>query len=135
MGSISTLVFKPGEARCISTMAWFSNSVHPAFTHIARPERFIEDQNAIPAIKDMGKKNFHAALTEIDELLAGKQWMMGTEFTACDPYALVFYAWGVRIELPMNALKNYTAFKDRMLQRPAVRKVLEREESVLLKAA
>ena len=27
------------KARCISTMAWFSNTVHPAFTHIVRPER------------------------------------------------------------------------------------------------
>ena len=33
-------------------------------------------------------------------------------------------------------LKNYTAWKDRMLRRPAVRKlILEREENPLLKAA
>jgi len=35
----------------------------------------------------------------------------------------------------MAELKNYTAHKDRMLKRPAVRKILEREESPLLKAA
>jgi glutathione S-transferase len=45
-----------------------------------------------------------------------------------DPYGLVFYSWGVRRELPMSELKNYTAFKDRMLQRPAVRRALEDEE-------
>jgi hypothetical protein len=31
-------------------------------------------------------------------------------------------------------LKNYTALKDRLLQRPAGKKVLEREQSVLLQS-
>ena len=53
----------------------------------------------------------------------------------CDPYALVFYGWGARIDLPMKDLANYTAWKDRMLKRPAVINVLESEQSVLLMAA
>jgi glutathione S-transferase len=32
-------------------------------------------------------------------------------------------------------LKDYSAWKNRMLERPAVRKVLEREQNILLKAA
>ena len=43
--------------------------------------------------------------------------------------------WGNRIQMPMKDLSNYTAFKDRMMARPAVRKVLEKEQSPLLKAA
>jgi glutathione S-transferase len=46
----------------------------------------------------------------------------------------VFYGWGLRGELPVSKLKNYTAHKDRMLKRSAVRKVLEHEESVLVKS-
>jgi hypothetical protein len=34
--------------------------------------------------------------------------------------------------MPVEQLRNYTAFKDHMLQRPAVRTALEREESRLL---
>lgn len=123
------------EARCISMMAWLSNTVHPAFTHIFRPERFSDDQNAVPSIKETGKKSFWAALQELDGIVAGKTWMQGEQFTACDPYALVFLGWGARIELPVKELKNYTAWKTRMLERPAVRKVLEREQNILLKAA
>jgi glutathione S-transferase len=40
----------------------------------------------------------------------------------------VFYVWGVRRELPMGELKNYTAFKDRMLKRPSVQRVVEDEK-------
>ncbi len=124
-----------GEARCISTLAWLSNTVHPCFTHIFRPERFSDDATAHPGIKAMGGKSFFANLQEIDGLLAGKQWMQGSQFTTCDPYALVFYSWGFRAEMPVKELKNYTAWKDRMLQRPAVRKILERENNPLAKAA
>jgi glutathione S-transferase len=123
-----------GEVRCISTMAWLSNTVHPCFTHIFRPERFSAEESALPGIKEAGKKSFFACLEEIDGLLAGKPWLQGAEFTTCDPYALVFYSWGSRIELPVKNLKNYTAWKDRMLQRPAVRKILEREQNPLLAA-
>jgi len=122
------------ETRCISMMAWLSNWVHPAFTHIFRPERYSEEQSALPGIKAMGKKNFWAALQEVDGIVAGKQWMQGDQFTTCDPYALVFYGWGARIELPVRELKHYTAWKDRMLHRPAVHKVLEKEQNILLKA-
>ena len=123
------------EARCLSMMAWLSNTVHPAFTHVFRPERFSEDQGAFEGIKATGKKTFWGLLQEIDGLVAGKQWMQGAQFTTCDPYALVFYGWGARAEMPVKELKNYTAWKERMLARPAVRKILEREQNVLLKAA
>ncbi len=121
-------------ARAISLMAWFSNTVHPAFTHIGRPERFATDVATHANLKETGRANFHGFLQEIDGLLAGKSWMLGEQFSVVDGYALVFYGWGKRIDLPVADLKNYTAFKDRMLARPAVRRVLEREQSVLLAA-
>ena len=61
--------------------------------------------------------------------------MMGDQYTFADPYALVFYGWGKRLEMPVADLKNYTALKDRLIERPAVRKVLDKEQSPLLKAA
>ncbi|MBS0517741.1 MAG: glutathione S-transferase N-terminal domain-containing protein [Proteobacteria bacterium] len=122
------------RAHAISLMAWFSNNVHPAFTHIGRPERFATDPAVYENLKATGRENFLAALKEIDGLLAGKQWILGDEFSVVDGYALVFYGWGKRIGLPMGELKNYTAWKDRMLARPAVKRVLEREQSILLAA-
>jgi glutathione S-transferase len=68
-------------------------------------------------------------------MLEGKQWIMGDQYTVADPYALVFYGWGVRAELPMHELSAYSAWKDRMLARPKVRKVLESEGNVLVAAA
>ena len=123
------------EARCIATMAWFSNIVHPSYQRYSRPERFAEGEAAQAAVKEMGRKSFWANFQEIDSLLRGKNWIMGDQYTVADAYALVFYGWGVRGGFPMNELSAYTAWKDRMLKRPTVRKILDSEQNVLVKAA
>jgi glutathione S-transferase len=123
------------EARSIGAMAWFSNIVHPSYQRYMRPERFAEGEAAQATVKEMGRKSFWANLQEIDSLLGSKEWMMGGQFTVVDGYALVFYGWGVRGNFPMGELRNYTAWKDRMLKRPAVRKILESEQNVLVAKA
>ena len=50
--------------------------------------------------EETGKKSFWANLQEIDTLLEAKDWIMGKQYTVADPYALVFYGWGVRGEFP-----------------------------------
>ena len=119
-------------ARCISHMAYLSNTVHPAFTHIVRPGRFATDEAAYANLKATGRENAWKLLQELDGLLDGQEWVLGSRYSVVDPYTLVIYGWGKHNRMPVEQLKNYTAFKDRMLQRPAVRTVLEREESRLL---
>ena len=115
------------EARALSLIGFFASSVHPAHAHFGRPERYATDAAAHPNIKETGLKTFHGYLKEIDGMLAGRQWF-GEQYSVVDPYGFVFYTWGVRRELPMAELKNYTAFKDRMLQRPAVQRVVADEK-------
>ena len=119
-------------ARCISHMAYLSNTVHPAFTHIVRPGRFATDEAAYANLKVTGRENAWKLLQELDGLLDGQECVLGSHYSVVDPYTLVIYGWGKHNRMPVEQLKNYTAFKDRMLQRPAVRIVLEREESRLL---
>jgi glutathione S-transferase len=114
------------EARALSTIGFFAASVHPAHAHVSRPERYASDSALHPNIQQTGRKAFHDYLKQIDTRLAGRQWL-GDDYSVLDPYAFVFYTWGVRRELPMAELKGYAAFKQRMLERPAVRRVVEEE--------
>ena len=115
------------EARALSLIGYFASSVHPAHGHISRPERYATDSATFPNIQEQGKKTFHGYLKQIDGMLSGRQWF-ADQYSVLDPYGLLFYAWGLRRELPVAELKNYSAFKDRMLQRPAVRRVVEDEK-------
>jgi glutathione S-transferase len=119
-----------GEARALSTIGFFAASVHPAHAHISRPERYASDSALFPNIRQMGRKTFGEYLAQIDARLGGRQWL-GEEYSVLDPYAFVFFTWGVRRELPMADLRNYSAFKDRMLARPAVARVVADEKIAL----
>ncbi|MBA2935749.1 glutathione S-transferase N-terminal domain-containing protein [Sphingomonas sp. CGMCC 1.13654] len=120
------------RARTIATCAWLSSTVHPAFARFVHPERFLEDASGYADLKALGRANFWDYLQEIDKMLAGQPWIMGESFTVADPYALVFYPWGKELGLPVHELENYTTLKDRVIERPAARRALEREKSVLL---
>ena len=126
-------------ANCQSVAGWLASTVHVAFGLVLHPERPAGgaelDEAALKAIGETGRNTYWTAMQEIDAILSDKQWMMGDQYTFLDPYALGFYGWGNRIDMPMADLKNYSAFKDRMLQRPAVRTVLEKENSPLLSTA
>ena len=118
------------EARCIGTMCWFSSVVHPSYQRLHRPERFADSEVAHSAVKENGRKTFWANCQEIDAMFKGNEWIMGSEYTLVDPYALVFYGWGARGGFPMKELTAYTAWQERMIKRPTVKKTVEAEQNV-----
>lgn len=114
------------EAKALSIIGFIAASVHPAYAHMRRPERYASDAAAFPTIMETGRKTFQGYLEQIDRMLAGRDWLL-ERYSVLDPYALVFYSWAVRFELPVTQLVNYTAFRDRMLARPAVKRVVDDE--------
>lgn len=117
------------QMRCISQMAWFSNTPHISQRAKFRPYRFVEKEEMHDAVSTKAKANYWEEMKEVDGLIAGKKWIMGDNYTVVDPYALVFYGWGMSNGLPMDELKAFTQHKNQMLERPAVRVVLEREKN------
>lgn len=113
-------------ARALSVIGFFASTVHPAHAHISRPERYATDPAIFPNLQAQGRKMFFEYLSQIDGMLAGREWLSDA-YTVLDPYAFTFYFWGVRREMPMSDLKHFTAHKDRMLARPAVQRIVADE--------
>jgi glutathione S-transferase len=118
------------EAKALSLIGFFAASVHPAFAHVVVAQRYSSDPAAFPAIRDTGQKMFRQYLSQIDSMLAGREWF-SDRYSVLDAYGLLIYTWGVRHELPMAELASYTAFKVRMLRRPAVERTLRNEKITL----
>jgi glutathione S-transferase len=114
------------EAQALAVIGFFASTVHPAHAHVARPERYASEPSVFANLQESGRKSFHQYLERIDSMLAGREWLADS-YSVLDPYALVFYAWGLRREFPMESLKNFAALRERMLKRPAVRRVIEAE--------
>jgi glutathione S-transferase len=122
------------QARCLSLMSWFASTVHIARRQFCAPHYFTCDTAAQDALRASGRTAFIGHLGRIDQMLAGRHWLVNDRFSVADCYGLVFYHWAVIDELDLSGFPEYTAFKDRMLSRPATRRVLVRERSVLVPA-
>jgi len=120
------------RARTVATCTWLSSTVHPTFAQFVHPERVTAEVDGYAALKAHAKERFWSYLQEIDAMLADRPWIMGEQFTVADPYALVFYPWGRELGLPIGELTNLAAMKNRLIERPAARRALEREKSVLV---
>jgi len=123
------------RAQCLSLLGWYASSVHIAFRQSFRAERFSADAAAHESIKKYGREAFWGALQTMDARLAHQPYMMGGQFSIADTYVLVFYNWAMIGEYEVGSLRHLTDCKDRLLLRPAVRRVVEREGLPLLKAA
>ena len=124
------------RAQCMSLLSWSASTAHINFRRSFRPERFSADPAAFDGIVASGHALYWANLQWLDECLQKQDWMMGKTYTAsADGYALRLYDWGRIGKYPVDELKALTAFKDRIIARPAVRRVLEREGSPLVARA
>jgi glutathione S-transferase len=86
-----------------------------------------DDAKAFFKDRAMGKFKF------IDSQLAGKDYLMGKQFTVPDGYLYVMLRWADAHKMDLSGLKNLMAYKDRVAARPNVQAALKKEG--LLQAA
>ena len=66
-------------------------------------------------------------LKHLDEKLAGKDYLMGKDFTPADAYAFVVVGWTKWLEIPLTSYTHIQNYMTRVAARPAVAKVLKAE--------
>jgi glutathione S-transferase len=115
-------------AHAYEVMSWFASTVHVAFSQIARPERFADDDGVKAALATPGEARFHRTLSDIERLAkAPGPWLLGEDFSAVDAYALVIWRWAERRAIDTSAYPAWSAKATRALARPSVRQALRRE--------
>lgn len=113
-------------ARCNELLGWFASSVHVAFAEVWRGGRFTDDERLWPALEAGGRKVLGQQFDEIEALCVDK-WLVQTGYSAADGYALTFLRWAKRIGFDIAFYPQWSALAGRVLERPAVRRALERE--------
>lgn len=113
--------------RSLQWTCWITSSLHIALAQYWRPERFIDGSIDRAAFTKAGLDKYRAHYRHIEAALE-EPWIVGGRYSLCDCYMLPFYRFGVRLGMPMERdYPRLSAWKDRMLQRPAVLRALERE--------
>ena len=69
----------------------------------------------------------------VDSQLAGRDYLLGKQFTVADGYLYVMLRWAEGMKFDLSGLNNLLAYKDRVAARPKVQEALVKEG--LVKAA
>jgi glutathione S-transferase len=84
-------------------------------------------------VKAFFKDRLMAKFKYIDGQLAGRDYLMGKQFTVADGYLFTMLSWADRMKFDLSALPNLVAYKSRVGARPKVQEALTKEG--LMKAA
>lgn len=77
--------------------------------------------------KDVCRGNIERRLAWANGELAGKNYLMGSDFSVADSYFYTVLRWTVPMKIDTSGLPNITAYMARMAARPAVQAALKAE--------
>jgi glutathione S-transferase len=90
-----------------------------------------------PTLNDEAKTFFKDRIAKhlgyIDKQLAGKDYLMGSQFTVADGYLFVILTWADRMKIDLSGWPNLVAYKARVAARPKVQEAMQ-SEGLLQKA-
>lgn len=122
------------QSQVISLLTWFGTTMHILRRQIRMPVRFTDDPAAQQSLIVAGRPKMFDGFAEMERRLNGAEWFGRDTFNIADAYALVFYNWGLIDGFPMHDFHQLTSWKDRMLNRPAVRAALRHDVGPLSEA-
>lgn len=107
-------------------LAFVNSDVHPAFTPLFAPGKFIADEGQKEALAAAAHLRLRALFETADRQLADKPWLAGFRSYA-DPYFYITLRWAQGMKVDLSGLEHLAAYKTRMDADPGVQAVLQAE--------
>ena len=103
-----------------SWLTFVGTELHKSFGPLFNPAT-PEDFKKATADRLMGRFKW------VDQQLAGKQYLMGDEFSVADGYLFTVSSWAPRVGLDLSGFANLAAYRARVAARPAVQEAMKAE--------
>ena len=107
--------------------SYLCSTVHVAHAHRMRGNRWADDPAAIAEMKRKVPQSVGAAYDLIEHGMLKGPWVMGDTYSICDPYLFTVSEWLEGDGVDLSRLPKVIAHRNRMSERPAVRKAIAEE--------
>jgi glutathione S-transferase len=125
----SKLMPPPGSRERYHVLEWLNfitSELHKTFSPLFRP-------NTPDEYKAIAKENLANRFNLIDRHLAGRQFLVGDQFSVADAYLFTVLRWSTLQHIDLARWPNISAFMGRVAERPKVKEAMHAEG--LIKAA
>jgi glutathione S-transferase len=119
----------PQRAHFYKWLVWLTNTLQATLSLYFYPERWADTPEAVAQVRAHAEAKVGALLDQIEAELArhGGPHLLGETFCAVDLYALMLCRWTRGLARPARSLAQLGPYLQRLLARPAVQRVFERE--------
>ncbi len=104
-------------------------TVHVAHAHKGRGYRWASDDTSFADMKRMVPKSMAGCFELIEKSMLKGPWVMGEQYTICDPYLYTIELWLEGDSVDLKILPRVADHMKRMSERPAVKKVMEQQQA------
>ena len=130
-GLAPTALGSPERARFYKWLVWLSASLQSQMPIYFYTDRYVAAGNMAGAaeVKALTQRRIEGLVDQLDAELAshGGPWLLGERFSALDPYGLMLRRWTRSADRPARTLAHVGPWLQRVLARPAVRRVFAAE--------
>jgi glutathione S-transferase len=105
-------------------------TVHVAHAHKGRGYRWATEETSFADMKRKVPETMSACFALIERDLLKGPWVMGEQYTICDPYLYTISGWLEGDGVDLTKLPKVADHRKRMEARPAVQKVVSQEKAL-----
>jgi glutathione S-transferase len=109
--------------------SYLCSTVHVAHAHKMRGARWATEETTFADMKRMVPKTVGACFALIERDMLRGPWVMGEQYTVCDPYLYTLAGWLEGDSVDIATLPKVAEHRKRMSERAAVQKVMAEEKS------
>jgi glutathione S-transferase len=109
--------------------SYLCSTVHVAHAHKMRGARWATEESSFADMKRKVPQTVGASFALIERDMLKGPWVMGEQYTICDPYLFTIALWLEGDSVDLSTLPKVADHRKRMSERPAVRKVLAEEKN------
>ncbi|MBR1120352.1 glutathione S-transferase N-terminal domain-containing protein [Bradyrhizobium lablabi] len=109
---------------------YLCSTVHVCHAHKGRGYRWATEETSFADMKRKVPETMSACFALIERDLLKGPWVMGEQYTICDPYLYTISGWLEGDGVDLAKLPGVVAHRKRMQERPAVQKVVSEEKAL-----
>jgi glutathione S-transferase len=117
-------------AQVQSINSYLCSTVHVAHAHKGRGYRWATEETSFADMKRKVPETMAACFALIERNMLRGPWVMGEQYTVCDPYLYTISGWLEGDGVDLATLPKVADHRKRMSERPAVQKVLAEEKAL-----
>ena len=116
-------------ARVQAFNSYLCSTVHVAHAHRVRGYRWADDEAAHESMRRKVPQSVGDCFNLIENEMFAGPWVMGADYTIADPYLFTLSSWLETDGVDPNRFPKVKDHRQRMAERPAVKKVLAAEQA------